>query len=633
MWRSLLSGLFLLWASTVQCQPMADMPVAKFNDDNTPYPIYAGKFGNEPLWTDAELELLGKNFDGFYGNYSGITATKANKIRSFRADFQFIKYNGGWTLGDETGDYSVSNIEQNYPNEILYYRVANLASDIDATTTSIPLTDLFGSLFASTAAPNYATSYKSGNVWNFVAWIKIDNEFMRINAVNGANLNVTRGFKSTTAVSHATGKAIVCPVYGSALSSAKVEYRHDEGGILRWKKLTANLALEWINLKGGIWIDILFGNLSQNSMNGTTLPANRIWDIRKNQVYNSSDRSQNAEKGVKLMQDEFYAQFGVYPVIWGNNMLFPTALTDDRIKMLLQTTVKPRPVDGFAQENCYGGYGTDGGSGTLYTDNSFTTWKSNLQSIMYMGEQKLNARPLSLDGGKDNGTFAAEPAAFRHRVLLYSYASYLLAVKVESDDRIYTKLGLTPVVVPATGAAYIKIEPFLQFPIGRPLETHASANYLNYKMADRNVFVRKFENGLVLVNPSEAEENNVSLSPYMVTGDLYNPDVSMETISSLSLPPKNGAILLYKSKTTGVASFNSEKGKFKMTSTSKGNLQLTIPLELTSKQLKIYDCNGRILYSEVNPKTNINIDHLPSGMVFVSLQDNKNRLVLKTVVY
>ena len=212
MGRLFLSGLFLFWASNVLCQPMDDMPVAKFNDDHTPYPIYAGKFGSEPLWTDAELELLGKNFDGFYGNYSGITATKANKIRSFRSDFQFAKYNGGWTLGDETGEFSVSNIEQNYPNEILYYRAANLASDIDATTTSITLTDLFGSLTASTAAPNYATSYKSGNIWSFVTWIKIDNEFMRINAVNGANLAVTRGFKSTSAVSHNAGKAIVCPV-------------------------------------------------------------------------------------------------------------------------------------------------------------------------------------------------------------------------------------------------------------------------------------------------------------------------------------------------------------------------------------------------------------------------------------
>lgn len=53
----------------------------------------------------------------------------------------------------------------------------------------------------------------------------------------------------------------------------------------------------------------------------------------------------------------------------------------------------------------------------------------------------------------DNNDFAAEPTAFRDRVLLFGYCSYLLAVKVENDGRIHTMLGFTPIVGPNRAGA------------------------------------------------------------------------------------------------------------------------------------------------------------------------------------
>jgi len=525
-------------------QPLADMHVARFNDNKTPYPVYAGIFATIPRWNNNELRNLGQNFDALYGSYGDIDSLKANIVKQENPTFQFIRYIGNWSVSDRHGS-AIRDIELNHSDDIMYYRMANLATTLDNTDTTFIIDDKLGIISASTAADSALASYRQGNTWKTVVCIKIDNEMMRLNSASGNTLTVTRGFRQTKPEKHKTGSAIICPVYSNGLNSGRLGYRHAEAGLWRWQIILNSIIDEYKRTGGGIWIDIIVGNLSVTAMNGQAVPTDRVWNVQQNRPYLPDERTKYAGIGVKMMQDSFKAKFGHYPVIWGNNMMFPTSLTDQRIGLLLQTPEKPRPLDGFAQENAFGSYGTGGNSGKEYYEVKYNEWLKNIQSIMFMGEQKLSARPLSLDGGIDNAKLALEPTTFRHRVQLFAYTSYLMAVKVEPDDRIFTAIGFTPIVGSSNTNCTLLVEPFLQWEIGRPTETRLSGNVLGYKLPGSKIFMRRFENGVVFVNPSDSTTESISLNQLNIKQTLYHPDQNNSIIKTIVLPPKNGMILTY----------------------------------------------------------------------------------------
>jgi hypothetical protein len=371
--------------------------------------------------------------------------------------------------------------------------------------------------------------------------------------------------------------------------------------------------------KGGVWIDIIVGNLSQFAQSGETVPLSRIWDLANNQVYDPAYRASRTEVGIKFMQDKFKAKFGIFPVIWGNNMLFPTSLTDPRIK-LLQTPIKPRPLDGFAQENAYAGYGTGGNSGDVFNWTGYEEWKGNLRSIMYMGEQKLSAVPLSMDGGRDNGTFAKLPAERKHKLFMYNYASYLLAVKVEADNSIYTKLGLTP-VVDDNGRISFNLDPCFTWDIGKPTQTVASEDFMQYKLANQDVWVRRFEKGIVLVNPTNNTVDNIDLRSFGT--NLFNPDTRTSNVMSISLPEHTGIILFFNTptSTTSIA----QKDSFLYPNPANDYINIENVQE-GKYILDIFDAQGSIVSSKImtildkNQTVKVEIRTLAKGHYIVQLR-------------
>ena len=537
MKKRLLLPLLLL-ASLTFGQPTPDMPVAKYRNNATPYPLYAGVFGSSPAYDAKAIDLLAKNFDGYYGAFN-VSSAEADALRAINPTFQLVKYQGSWQL---SGDSRIRVEKQK--DQVLHHRIGTLAAAISTSQTQFALSDLFGSLVPSTAPADVSVGYLENGVFKYVTWLRIGQEVMKITAVNGNQVTVIRGFDGTKPQAYAAGVEVLSPVYGTGPKpdmKTEISYRNDESTTLRWDNIYSALAAEYQKNKGGVWIDIVVGNLSQFAVSGETIPASRIWNLQENKPYDAATRARQSEIGIHYMQEKFRTQFGQYPVIWGNNMLFPTSLDDARIKLLIPTTAKPRPLDGFAQENSYAGYGTGGNSGDVFNWVGYDEWQGNLRSIMFMGEKKLAARPLIMDGGKDNGTFAKLPAERKHKLFLYSYASYLLAVKVEDDGSIYTKLGLTP-VVDDNGKINLSLDSCFVWNIGKPAQTLASDSFRQYKLPNREVWVRRFENGIVLVNPTDREEANVDLT---VFGRAFaNPDTKMDFLTSITLPEHSGAILL-----------------------------------------------------------------------------------------
>ena len=613
-------GLWLM-ATVLAAQPASDMHIGKYKDNATPYPIYAGIFGSSPTYDTATIRLLGQNFDAYYGSFD-VNMAIANAVRTWNPNFKFIKYQGAWQLSGA----SRLKVEKQ-KDQVLHYRIGNLDSAISATQTRFKIADLFGQIVASTSARDSSVSYFQNGVFKYTTWLRIGNEVMKIIGATNNEVEVLRGFDNTTKTTYAAGTTVLSPVYGTHPTPdmrEEISYRNDEATTLRWDNIYKGLEAEYNKNRGGVWIDIVVGNLSQFAQSGETVPANRIWDLANNKAYDAPYRASRSEVGIKFMQDKFKTKFGVFPVIWGNNMLFPNSLNDPRIKMLLHTDIKPRPLDGFAQENAYAGYGTSGNSGDVFNWTGYEEWKGNLRSIMFMGEQKLSAVPLSMDGGKDNGTFAKLPIERKHKLFMYNYASYLLAVKVEADNSIYTKLGLTP-VVDDNGKISFNLDPCFTWDIGKPTQTLASADFMQYKLPNRDIWVRRFENGIVVVNPTDRDENQVDLSAF--GSRFYNPDSRLDVTNTVSLPEHTGMILYFNIRTAVADATNTPISLFPNPTYDTVFIQ---KLEVGKYIVDVFNNKGSVMSStrynikEQNETIRVDLNHLPAGTYIVQIRSERS---------
>ncbi len=522
--------------------------IAKFGEDKTPYPLYAVTFGLDHQFSDTDIELLADHFDGLFGGIS-VPPETAAKLRGKRPDFDILRYYGGWNL-DRNAFSSIA--ESKLQREVLHYHYADLANSIDSTTTRIPFKDAFGSI---KIFEQHADAY---------AWILVDSELMRLVGIEGGDLLVERGWDSK-AISHKPGTSIVAPVLGTRqpIQSPNLRLRHDDASMLRWNSILNSMLRNHRDYQAGTWIDILIGNFAKYTLGQerVDLESGRLWDRYRNQPITPKAITAYVEAGVNGLQTRFYAATGEWPLLWANNMQFPIDKSDSRLPMLLSSDIKPRPLDGFAQENSYAHWGPGGESGKVFQYTPYEEWLQSLQSIMYMGELKTAARPLMFDGGIDNLKFARLSYQRRTHLIEYGYASYLLAVKVEDDGSIYTKIGSCIMeAVPGTDgqkeSAKVTLYPCFTWPIGKPVETRASADFMGYALSDKKVFVRRFENGIAIVNPQPDREETVDL--ISLGGPFYDPSADQRsadspfqlsppdgnTRQSITLSPRTGAILL-----------------------------------------------------------------------------------------
>jgi len=137
--RLLLALCPLALVSPLCAQPAPDQFIPRYQSDATPYPLYAGKFGESPEWTPARLRLLAENFDAYYGT-PAFTAEQVKQLRALKPRFQVINYKGTWAIRD------IETYERNHRRDVLYYRAANLKAAVSSSATTIELCDQLGML-------------------------------------------------------------------------------------------------------------------------------------------------------------------------------------------------------------------------------------------------------------------------------------------------------------------------------------------------------------------------------------------------------------------------------------------------------------------------------------------------------
>ena len=539
-----------------------DMHVPRYSEQGSnyaAYPLVANATLN-PTFVTNDLSALARHFDCLNNVKGNFTLANANYLYGQNTNFQVVAYINESHTGSMFGDYGDPwKIEQSNRTNVLYYQAGNLGVALPATTNSVTfaVSNLFSSLVASTAAAGSNVTYTVGSTYYFVTWLKLDGELMRIETAtndtinNVATVTVKRAFDGTTVAAHTNNTPVLVPVYfksGPIVGMTNsFEYYNDPGAPLMAQDRLADARYQYTNYNRGIWEDICGSTLNCLAMGGESLSldSSPFWNIRKNHIYTSGDFSVYTEEGINFDQTNFFALYGKQLVIWANNLGNPTDFANNpRVGILQSTPFKPRPVDAFSLEASVGSLNTT----TNFSPNSYSKWGGKIQATMFLGENKLAAMFSMIGAGSDNSIFSAAADSMRHYLFLYGYASYLLAVKVEANDLIYSKFGMNPLVGASSAAGYYQLDPIFLYPIGRPTETLASTNYLGYQLPGLTTFMRQFENGLILVNPGD--DTNVT-DVVALSRPYFDPEVSL-VVTQVMMAAKSGRILLNPSNSAPV---------------------------------------------------------------------------------
>jgi hypothetical protein len=385
-------------------------------------------------------------------------------------------------------------------------------------------------------------------------------------------VTVERGLGGTTAGDHAVNATVTAPVFSTIPieggNNSNLSYFDPVFGPRknRLKQNAIDNAL--LYNQDGIWIDILVGFLDAKSMAGGTYT---LWNHEKEQVFSAQDINLKTKDALKDIYNGFYARLGYYPVIYGNNVLYDLNYgTSSRGYVMEKTTAHPRGLDGFCHENSWGHMSDDTGAvdndgnpvsttdifrvSSKYSNGRFlewymgNTWITNCKAIALLAQKELPNQPMTINAGFKNQCFAYDLTnQQRYDFNKYCYASYLLSVHVNAQNKISSRMGISPMTVDGSGNVDVTVEPFFMYDIGIPIETNTYSNFTNYRVGSNNLYARKFSKGLVLINPFSANMSQSVLISEITgsTAEVYlDPENNNQVVTAVQLNSRESKLLL-----------------------------------------------------------------------------------------
>lgn len=511
------------------------------------YPLYAICSGvHEP--TRQDLEVLARNFALAQASFS---PSDIRTLHELNPDFKAVKYfNSSYTSSAD----EVPRVEQRFRRALTMFRAAVLGQSIDTKITEFalqaPRKNRPIALKASTLPGSLSSAERNRpSTKYYVTWIRIGDELMRIDTfdVTSGRIKVTRGFDKSQPAAHKAGSPVFSPVYLGSTNDTGA-YPGGPGSNLRYAFDPANAeAARWCIEKAticieqgydGVWLDIC----SPNPFNMADSDGNHVapWDFRTGQDYDRDAYREGQEIKIHAVQTAIYKKFGSWPVVIANNMgssrTFEPGQGGSKL-MLMPTEIKPRPLDGYSIENFAGSFAARavdriGHKGPRY--HSLDTWRSKLMLLAKSAQQKLAAYPMIANAGSKSKML--EPFGdIRDRFETFAYASYLLAVEKDAP----TRLGL-PAFYEKDGRRYAYLHPRYSWPIGAPTQTYQPDQIDRYRPKGYLSYVRRFDNGLVIVNPSEKDDRKLNLDKTYLDLEIQ------KEISSIQMKAHTGKILLRK---------------------------------------------------------------------------------------
>ncbi len=530
--------------------------ISSYMDNATPYPLY-GHFWNSGMdYNTQQMELITDAFDYIIGGGgTPRNAAKTKQMQQMNPDFQVIRYTGGWEMGYARAEKDKINLP--------YYRCGSLSSDITASSTT----------FTVNAPPNTkGRGLMASETGKFDIWIRMGNELMKVKSISSTTsypitVTVERAYDGSTASAHSKGSTVTLPLYcqppvAGTNSSNRTYFVTNKG--VRFQKTLDELFDVMDNFnEDGIWIDILTGRLGASSLYNNNYEE---WDHETETLLTGKKEMANNKDAVAALYEKYYARRGYYPVIYGNNVLYSQSLNESqRAYIMVKTDEHPRVLDGFCHENSWGHmssddsgidhegqteivddkvieYGTDGKFIEWYIGD---IWINNNKAIALLADNKLPNQPMTINAGFKNQFFAENLTDDqRYRFNKYAYASYLMCVKVDEDNKISCRMGISPQVKKG-GSVLVNVEPFFYHNIGVPVDNYTSANFTKYRYNNTNLYYRKFSNGLVLINPfKDAMTSAVNLADIAGNTVYHNPDNNNAEVRSVQLESREALFLL-----------------------------------------------------------------------------------------
>mgnify|MGYP003579744367 FL=1 len=498
----------------------------------TVYPLYAISADYTPL-TSEDAKIIAQNFRLFRA--VRLKKAEIDALHSINPQLKTLFYINSGSSFAITARY----FETNYRTQISMYSIATLASKINRTQIIFKLkpdTNTPIPLKKSTMEGDFSENNKK-----YVIWIRIDNELMKVLNFNQTTheIKVARGFSGSTPSAHAVNASVFTTVYvqrraipDGTDSLNRLRYSIDVASpfAIKWLVDQTYQAVTELNYDG-VWFDVFSANnFNHYNMYGKGVPF--MWDFNKKAYAKREEKRELQEIRLNAVQNKLIDILKKLPPIFANRMAagqYWPGLGNTRL-LLMPTQVKPRPLAGYCIEN-FAGFVNGRGNRPRYRIGN--SWIRYMKMLMDASQKGLVALPMVADAG--GWSTEIEPAGpIRDAFETYAYASFLIAV--EKNSKIM--LGI-PAYYFYTDQKERKawLHPRYSWPIGLPTETQAPENILNYQPKGHVIFMRHFDNGLALVNPTNQSDAIKFGTSY------YDPD-TRQTINSITMAPQTGKVLL-----------------------------------------------------------------------------------------
>ncbi|MDB6165166.1 MAG: hypothetical protein JWQ83_306 [Lacunisphaera sp.] len=451
-----------------------------------------------------------------------------------------LVYMGGFTTnGDD-----VIALERDFRTGIALTSVAKISADLDATATQCTLVDPVDGELAVKASTAAASDTKDPS--KFCFWLRVDDEFMKVTAVDAATgrITVERAFGGTMAAAHAAGANVLSPVYlgnRNQLGAA----RHSNswpGGPDYLRYAVDPRAPASAKFKGGIvarimkagydgaWFDT-FQPMPYNLCDALGRKVSYFWDFGSGKPYDFDSYLGAIQTYVRNVRATVHAATGQEPVLYANSA---TGSYARGLKKLFNQGDTHDLLDGYCFEDSY-----------LKVQATREKGKANAAQAAFLpitGEKWVTNVTNHADAARSglSGLCMAGPAGYLAayinptqdnyaQLIRFAYGSHLLTVTKERA----TAFGLPLLLTPQGAAPWPQI---VYAPLGDPTQAN---NVAALKLADSPCYQRSFEHGMVVVNPA-ADGPPVTVA--VPAG--YVDAITQLAVTSLTLAPADAAVLL-----------------------------------------------------------------------------------------
>lgn len=349
-------------------------------------------------------------------------------------------------------------------------------------------------------------------------------------------LKVVRGIDGSVAVPHSAEAAVTSPLYeGSSGDACAVGHPGGHGGkLVYWAEKTPEAMEYWGRLLGntmlggslhGYYYDASGINVPSFNMGDARGRGAAPWNFATGAQLTSEENFYAYGVQYAVMQTKAHELSGEYPVMMSNGNGPGAAVKHGSF-------FKPGgPIPAGIYGHTESGFKTYNGNWLSGMKNIAYTFQNNLGISL---QCKSSSRQIFFKRPSDRLTFAE--ASYSVKVAEYCYGNYLMSKvagnhtpQIEWDltffegMREWHRVGkLQP--ENTTFRVTVDVPAPLYYPLGDPVETvHSDAWPGTYRVAP-NTYARRFQNGIVLVNPVDpagvevADINNGGDAAVTVTG-------------------------------------------------------------------------------------------------------------------